>query len=329
MKRELVEVLRCPGCAKKLSLTVLEITAEEVVTGTLECDGCAARYPIIGGIPRFVPEDNYATNFGFQWNKFSKTQLDSYSGIDVSRKRFLASVGSAALDLTGKLVLDVGCGAGRFAEIALSLGATVIAVDYSSAVDACFHNLGSNPRLSVIQGDIFHLPLAFDQFELVYCLGVLQHTPDPGAAFAALPRLVQPKGTLAVDVYPRMFSNLFWSKYWIRPLTRRIPQPLLFRLVEAATPFLLKVSEGLARVPGLRRRLRYLVPVVNYRGVIPLSDRQLREWAILDTFDMLAPAHDHPQTQETVEAWFRLAGLQEFEVTRIGHIIGRGRKRGY
>ena len=30
-------------------------------------------FPIINGVPRFVPADNYTNSFGFQWNKFQKT----------------------------------------------------------------------------------------------------------------------------------------------------------------------------------------------------------------------------------------------------------------
>ena len=37
-------------------------------------------YPIRNGVPRFVQEDNYSNSFGEQWNTYSRTQLDSYSG---------------------------------------------------------------------------------------------------------------------------------------------------------------------------------------------------------------------------------------------------------
>ena len=80
----------------------------------------------------FAPE-SYAESFGFQWNRFRQTQLDSHSGHSVSRERFLTATGWEPESLAGKTVLDAGCGAGRFAEIALSCGATVFAVDYSRA----------------------------------------------------------------------------------------------------------------------------------------------------------------------------------------------------
>ncbi len=99
--------------------------------------GARPGIPIIGGIPRFVRQESYAESFGFQWNRFRQTQLDSHSGRDISRDRFLTATGWQPESLAGKTVLDAGCGAGRFAEIALSFGATVFAVDYSRAVEAC------------------------------------------------------------------------------------------------------------------------------------------------------------------------------------------------
>ena len=52
----------------------------------------------------------------------------------------------------------------------------------------------------------------------------------------------------------------------------------------------------------------------------------LKEWAYLDTFDMLAPRYDIPQTLRTVRGWFSEAGLTEVEV-EFGYngIQGRGK----
>jgi hypothetical protein len=48
--------------------------------------------------------------------------------------------------------------------------------------------------------------------------------------------------------------------------------------------------------------------------------------AALGTVDMLAPAHDHPQTQSTLRAWFEEAGLLDLFVDRMGFIVRRGTK---
>ena len=61
--------------------------------------------------------------------------MDSYSGQSISSDRFWMATGWTKEEVEGKWILDVGCGSGRFAEVALEAGAKVIAIDYSSAVD--------------------------------------------------------------------------------------------------------------------------------------------------------------------------------------------------
>jgi len=295
-----------------------------VERGDLECRGCDRRYPVIDSVPRFVPAQNYAESFGWQWNRFRQTQLDSYSGHPISRERFFRQSGWRPAELVGRRVLDVGCGAGRFAEVALACGAEVVAVDYSSAVDACWRNLGPHANLSVVQADIYRLPFALNQFDYVYCFGVLQHTPDVKGAFLALPAQLREGGRLAVDIYPRQARNILWPKYWLRHITKRVPAPQLFALVQRGVQILWPMSLAVGRFPVVGRKLRYALPVMNYEGLYPLSPAQLREWAILDTFDMLAPAHDSPQSVATLRAWFTLAGLRDIKVFRAGLVIGCG-----
>jgi SAM-dependent methyltransferase len=328
MKRELLQILRCPQCYEQLRFSPADPSVSDVRDGRLECAGPKRhQYAIQNSIPRFVPPQNYATNFGFQWNKFRLTQLDSHSGTTITRDRFFASTGWKPDEMSGRRVLDVGCGAGRFAEIALETGAEVVALDYSSAVDACWENNREKGVLHCVQGDIYKLPFVSGSFDLVYCLGVLQHTPDVDAAFAALTGQLKPGGALAVDVYPKLWQNLASAKDWIRPLTRRMDRMNLFRMVENyLVPILLPVSVALGRVPLIGRKLRRLIPVSNYDGILPLTPEQLREWAVLDTYDMLAPMYDRPQTARTVREWFEGSGFKNVEVFRAGHLVGRGRK---
>ena len=202
MNRQLADILCCPKCGVGVDLIAEIEKGDEVESGKLLCNSCNMVYPILRHVPRFVSSDNYAEGFGFQWNEFRRTQLDSYSGHPISRNRLLDYSGWSPEELAGKRVLDVGCGAGRFAEVAVECGAQVVALDYSSAVDACWLNLGAKPGLNVLQGDIYGLPLQPEGFDFVYCLGVLQHTPDVKASFMALTRQVKRGGRLVVDVYP-------------------------------------------------------------------------------------------------------------------------------
>ena len=326
MHERLLSILRCPVSGSRLRLEDGAWVAGEIESGALVAESGGASYPIVRGVPRFVTPDNYAANFGVQWNRFRATQLDSHSGLSISASRFFEFTQWHSGDLHGKWVLDAGCGAGRFAEVALGLGLEVVAIDYSIAVDACRANLGHHPRLHVLQADIYHLPFAPASFGGAYSLGVLQHTPQPRAAFEAVCAQLAPGGRIAVDVYPKLLLNILWPKYWLRPFTRRLPADRLLRLVEWCVPFLLPISRAVSLIPVVGRRLRYVVPVVNYETVYPLSPRQLREWAVLDTFDMLSPAHDHPQSAATLRGWFAGAGLEDVQVERRGFLVGRGRR---
>jgi len=81
------------------------------------------------------------------------------------------------------------------------------------------------------------------------------------------------------------------------------------------------------RIPRYSRKIIWRLLVLDYHGVYPLSEDLLREWAILDTFDMLSPAYDSPQRIETVRTWFKESGFTDVEV-HYGYngIEGRGTK---
>jgi SAM-dependent methyltransferase len=326
MHVELLEILRCPQTRQRLRLVDPHYQGDRVESGELVTEDGTKRYPVRNFVARFAPASNYTDNFGMQWNTFRQTQLDSYSGHPISGKRFWESTRWRPEEIRGQRMLDAGCGAGRFAEIAVQAGARLVALDFSSAVDACFANLKQYPNLDVVQGDIYALPFQEGIFPFVYSIGVLQHTPDVGKAFAALPPMVAPGGRLCVDFYGKRFGTMLHSKYFLRPLTKRVPQQTLFRFLQKTVPIMLPVSLAVGRIPVLGRPLKRFIPVVNYSGMYPLDDVQLREWALLDTFDMLAPEYDQPQSAETVRKWLGAAGLADVEVFRPGHLVGVGRK---
>lgn len=311
----LLRILRCPFCQAGFSFE-----------GTsLRCGGCTRHFPVVAGIPRFVPAENYAASFGFQWNRFRRTQLDSHSGSPISANRFARETGWTRTELAGKLVLDAGCGAGRFSEIALADGATVVAVDYSNAVDACRANL-PDANLHVVQADLYALPFAPASFDYVYSLGVIQHTPDVERAVKSLAVALKPGGELVVDVYAKHWRSWLHPRVWLRPITTRMDSARLFRAVERLAPALLRLSNLVGAIPIAGRHLRRFVPVANYRGQLSLSAAQLREWAVLDTFDWLAPRYDQPQTADTLRRWFTESGLVETAVFAADHLTARGRR---
>jgi len=100
-------------------------------------------------------------------------------------------------------------------------------------------------------------------------------------------------------------------KYLLRPITKRVPQQILFSFLEQVVPIMLPVSQLLGRIPLAGRLLKRLIPVADYTDIFPLSDQQLKEWALLDTFDWYAPRYDNPQTIHQIRTLFEEAGLRE------------------
>ena len=311
----------CPSCVDGRFGAVLE----KVRSSELICTYCGIRFPVIDGIPRLVEMDNYGTSFGFQWNKHRQTQLDSYSGLTLSKDRLLAATGWETLaDARGIKILEAGSGAGRFTEVLLSTNSELWSFDYSNAVEANAANNGGAPNLSLFQGDIYRMPVADSYFDWVLCLGVIQHTPNPRESFRSLASKVRPGGWLAIDVYTWSLRHALQWKYLLRPITRRMNQQHLYRLLEKLLPLLLPVTRLLKRLLG--RFGARISPIVEY-SQLGVSAEVNAEWALLDTFDMYAPAHDHPQSLRSVKSWFLEAGFVDIEIFYGANgVVGRGRR---
>ena len=325
MKTELLELLCCPSSGQKLEISDAHINNDAIESGWLNTPDGKYSYPIKNYVPRFVPESNYADNFGMQWNKFRLTQMDSYTNIPISENRFYHATNWNKNDLKDKWILDVGCGAGRFAEVALKAGANVIALDYSRAVDACWSNLGHYENLTVVQGDIYALPFAKKSFDYVYSHGVLQHTPDVKKPFFSLVPYLKDGGNFCVDFYEKSWKSSLLPKYWLRPITKKIPKVKLFKALQKLVPILLPISVVFSRIPLIGKVLKRVVPVANYVDDYPLKRKEQLEWSLLDTFDWFSPEYDNPQNEETVTAWLKEANMKDIEVLKAGHLVGRAR----
>jgi len=300
LKSSALAVFACPTCEQVLRAAEAQWL----------CSCCGTSYPVEDGVPRFVPPQNYALSFGYQWNVHGKTQLDSHTGLPISRHRFFEAT-QWPENLEGQLILEAASGAGRFTEVLAGTGATVYSFDLSRAVEANRANNGHYPNLTLFQADLCRLPLVKQAFDKVVCLGALQHTPDPERAFRSLAQQVRPGGQLVIDIYRRSLPALLQWKYLLRPITRRIAPESLYRWVRRAVPPLVPIAAGLRRLAG--RAGARLVPIVEYSH-LGLRPELNVEWAVLDTFDMYSPAHDHPKSLEEVNRWCVEAGLAEIEV---------------
>ncbi len=259
-------------------------------------------------------ETNYTENFGYQWNKFVKTQIDDKQN-NISKVRFFAETNWDKEDLTGKNVLEVGSGAGRFSEVILNhTKATLYSVDYSNAVEANFSNNGHHvERLKLFQASIYEMPFAPAQFDKVVCVGVLQHTPDFELSVKSLIDMVKPGGELVVDFYPiRGWWTKVHAKYIFRPYTKRLSHEQLYKKIDGNIDWLIRTYQFFSKI-GVGKIANRFLPICDIDGTLPknLTKEQLREWCVLDTFDMFSPEYDQPQRLSTVVNWFGKYGMKK------------------
>ncbi len=275
------------------------------------CSRCGTELPVVRGIPRFVASDAYVSSFSFEWNRHRRTQLDD----DVSRESegtFRAKTGLRPEEVAGRLVLDVGCGMGRFADIVSRWGGQVVGIDLSLAVEAAHANLVGRDNVRILQADLLHLPFRPGTFDIVYSLGVLHHTPDCEKAFRNLVPFVRPGGRLCVWVYGPMGS---WQRFTrlYRRVTVRMPRRLLHVLCHIAIPW-----HHLCRPPLIGPLFWTLLPVSRHPNP---------HWRVLDTFDWYSPQYQSLHTFPEVYGWFRSEGLVDITLLDFPVAVAGTRSR--
>lgn len=331
MRLRLLELVRCPECHDALVCTNVQQEGaypsgeREIIEGELQCESGVHTYPVRRGIPRLLPDqllraevDSHRAqdtstprgglkertlhSFSYQWNTFREMyshwqdNFDSYFSPLVPPEEF-----------AGRLVLDAGCGFGRHAFYAASYGAEVVGVDLSEAVEAAYANT-RDKNVHVVQGDIYQLPVR-PIFDLVYCVGVIQHLPDPAAGFAHLSQQLGDNGRLFVWVYGKR-QGVYRLVDLMRVATTRMP----LRVVHPLTYVLNLLSYGafcvphriLRSIPGLGWLAR-CIPFTRY------ADLPLRV-GHADWFDRLAVPSTVYFTEQDVRGWYADAQLLGVEV---------------
>jgi SAM-dependent methyltransferase len=262
-------------------------------------------FPVTDGIVRFLPPDELARagrtaeTFGFQWTTFDVSDRAEDSTV------FLEKTGLSPNDLEGKLVLDAGCGGGRYARLAGEAGARVVALDLSSAVTHARRLTAALPNVCVVQGNLINPPLAPHSFDVVYSLGVLHHTPDTLRAFQSIARLVKPGGHLAVWLYRR---NTFVQEVLnssARAITTRLPVSAVLMIARAGA------------VAGALPGVRHLNKIINFSAHPRWTTR------VCDTFDWYAPPYQFHHTERELLGWFAGAGFGKMRVLHPARARGR------
>lgn len=305
-----LQLLCDPLTREPLSLIDEVIVDGEIISGTLVG---SKRYPITNGIPRFVSDEGYSRNFGYQWNKWARVQFEDQNigrPMEGYTKNMFDEITDGEFqDLSSKLVLDMGCGPGRFSDLVLSRGGSVIALDYSSAIDAARLNFKDyKTRTLLIQGDALMLPIRTDSVDAVFSIGVLHHTPEPKSGVTEAYRVLRNGGSFALAVYGRRGYYAFpvvnaWRTLfnYLRPISGNTPA-LIYSHIVARIAFVLGSVWPPLSLP--------------FRAVFSSVYLPDLRWAILDTFDSITPSYQSSHEFRQVYEWFNDAKFKEIKPGR-------------
>ncbi len=250
--------------------------------------------------------------YSFQWNRYRILRPEE------DRATFRNRTGLSPEDLAGATVLDGGCGMGRYLRVAAEGNPRcLVGLDLSGAVFAARDLARWLPGVSVVQGDLLRPPFAEGVFDQIYSLGVLDHTPDPRAAFLALAKLLKPGGRIVIWVYPKEKPRLERVMNLHRAISTRLP---------------LRVNIGLSRllapIGGLKRRLMASKNRLVARAGVALNlltigvsmhpDPEVR---VCDTLDWYAPRYLSRHTREEVRGWGAEAGLVDVVDLSAGQVF--------
>lgn len=319
MKSRLLEYLVCPLCEGKLDLQTQEAQPDgEIITGKLICQKCAHSYGIVRGIPRMIPgqlasdKEKTAENFGWQWQTFREYHAEYEEAL------FLDWIQPFPREFfKDKVILDGGCGTGRHTYSAAQFGGKeVIGIDFSEAVETAYETVGHLANAHIVQADIYQLPFRRNeqaQFDFIYSIAVLHHTPDPEKAFLSLVPHLKASNSIFAWVYG--YENNAIIHFGINPvrkvLTSHLPPRALYYLSFPVALILQALVKGIYKPVNEKPALQPFKKYLYYNSYFyHISKFNLRHNHNIVHDHLTAPTAFYIK-REAFEGWFKKAGLKE------------------
>ena len=209
MLDQLLEILCCPKCGSNLDLEILVGYKNSVKKGYLNCLNCKSSFEVINDIPYFAEDiqhngiRNQYTTYSY-W--FEKMHDETSVTKSENNKIFYDSLRIRKDEFKNKIVLDAGCGNGRFSYVVSKYNpGLLISFDISRGLEEAKRVLSEksnqNSNIAFVQGDITRPPFKKEAFDIVYSWGVVHHTPNTKRTVKELSKLVKENGIFGIYVY--------------------------------------------------------------------------------------------------------------------------------
>jgi len=249
------------------------------------------------------------SGFGREWNTFDQSEVS-----EIELQRFFSDYFSL-IDWSelpkSSLVLDVGCGSGRWAKFVAPVVGTLHLVDPSdqalkvarsklSALDNCvFHNVSTES-----------LPGSDESYDFIYSLGVLHHIPDTQSAIIDCVKKLKPGAPFLVYLYYRFDNKKWWFRsLWFvsnifRSILSRCPFFMKKRLTDVIAITVYFPLARLAKLMSRRGRDVSSFPLSFYRDSSLYTMRT-------DSLDRFGTRLEHRFTRPEIQKMLEIAGLTD------------------
>ncbi len=303
-----------PKCKSPLDLEIHEKVGNRVISGLFKSE--KSEFPIIKGVPRFVSKINYSNSFGFQWGKWPLIQFESENiGKPMqghTSDMFNKITNNHFKNLHGpNLLLDIGCGSGRFIDLLRPMkNIKIIGIDYSNSVQMAYLNFINDSNICIVQADALNLPFKSKTFHGSFSIGVLHHTPSPENGVNEAFRVLKNAGKYSICVYAK--GSYYDTK--ILKFYRKMFN--LFMPLFSFWPAIIYAHFMVQFISPLLNKLRFIKPLVI--KIFPYTDLPDKNWAILDTFDSVTPKYASVHSSKELVEWMKSAGFKKITSTKWG-----------
>lgn len=252
--------------------------------------------------------DKVIDGFGDEWRHFDQAALSSEERRQIFDDYFAIFPWDSLPEHA--VGADVGCGSGRWAQVASPRVARLHCVEPSAAIEVARKNLAMAANVEFHAADVENIPLADGSLDFAYCLGVLHHIPDTEAGLRLIGDKLKPGAPFLVYLY-YAFDNRpwFYRAIWrMSDIVRRVLCRLPFGLRLAASQLIaLGVYWPLARAAAVLEKVGRRPeswPLGYYR------DKSLYTMRT-DALDRFGTRLEHRFTRAQIEKMLQRAGYAD------------------